>query len=299
MLKAARTRKKSDSFSATYRKRWKEDPDFAERMGKIHKDLWGNPAFRDKTTKAIKAATNTPEEKEKRRRRMRSVWENPIYRERFLAALKENWSDPNFRIRALALMLGGRTMPDRKARIKRVERLLEGLEATPDSIRSEEFIGRIKAVIRGLSKSISVDDVASEIWVAIAGDVKQGKILSDKQLAELIGNYVTNAINKEVGRRYREVSLDMPVGGKLTLKDVLGNTDQDPAEKIDQPMSENTLLALNAVEPTDRHVVSEVVIKERPIEEVARELNVSVGELQEKLGKALEALKKKLTENRG
>lgn len=295
MREAAKNRAFSVSRSETMKALY-QDPDWAAEIGRIHAELWADPEYRAKTTNAIRTAKQTPEERARQSGRMRAVWANPDHRKNYIGKMMQNWANPDYKARMLAIMYEGRTMPDRKAKIDAVARSLKGIEVSMDSLRTEEFMGRIKRAIRSLRlSSVNVQDAAAEIWISLAEQVEDGNISSDTELFHYIGNYVADAVNKAVVERYAETSLDRQLGQQnRPLSDVLGSDDYNPSRISNEQMGENMLTALENIEPFGRHILSEIIIEGRPSEEVAYELGISADELQDELNEALAVLRKTL-----
>lgn len=143
MIEAAKNKTPSETLSATLKAVW-QDSDYRAEMSIIRKETWEDPIHRENMTVGIQRGARKPEARAKRSEISKNMWSNPEFKKNRRVAMKTKWSDMVFREHMLSLMFEGRTMPDRKAKVKAVGNSLEGVEVTVDSIRSEEFMGRIK-----------------------------------------------------------------------------------------------------------------------------------------------------------
>ena len=103
---------------------------------------------------------------------------------------------------------------------------------------------------------------------------------------------MADTVNRSVVERYAQRSLDRQLGSQdRVLADVVGSHDSNPEKLIDNLVGDQMMIALEKVEPFGRQVLFELIIEERPLGEVAQELELSVEELQDKLEEALSSLR--------
>lgn len=297
---AAKHRVPSETVSASLKAVW-QDPGYREEMSIIRRETWEDPIHRENMTIGIQRGTRTLEAREKRSKLSKAMWDDPEFKKKRIADIKTMWTVQDFRERMLALMLEGRVMPDRKAKIDSVARSLRGLTATTDSILSENFTHRIEVAIRRLRlPSVNAQEATAEVWLSIAEEVKKGNSLSDQDLARIIGNHVADIVNMKVKDRYETTSLDKPLregkGATATLGHIIGVEDNDLKRITDQQLGDAMISALERLEPFGRQLVYEIIIQEKPMEEVAEALKISVEETQEELNQAIIVLRKSFLE---
>jgi RNA polymerase sigma-70 factor (ECF subfamily) len=144
-------------------------------------------------------------------------------------------------------------------------------------------------LLRWVHETAAAEDLFQQTWMRVIRNIHcfDPKRNFDAWLFALARNIVIDHL-----RRSRSVSLEEPIGDDLPLSDVISTKAPGPLEQmLRSERAELVVKALESQPPVYREILSLRFEEEMKLEEIAEVLDIPLGTVKSRLGRALERMR--------